>query len=718
MQGGTTPCERSYALPPTCFQYNAIELLAREGTMNICDQSHESFFVIPFRIRVGSRAVLLYDLIIILSCWCILNNSKVKYFRLSLIVCFLSLLAGSQPVRAQESPAVPCSSEPCAKQAATGPAIGIQPRKDTVVVTGTFDPVQLNDIDRSVSQLPVREFTQLYATAVDFLKVEPSVDLRERAPGGVQTDVSLRGGQTLIMVNGLPVSDVQSVHHNMDLPLPLDSLDRIEVLRGAGSTFYGSSAVGGAVNFITAPPSSSEFRLGSAIGNFGTNEQNASAAFVEKRFSEQLSFARSFSTGFIPDRDYRSLATTSDTHVKTLLGDTNVLLAYSDRPFGAAQFYGNYPSWERTKGWLALLRQDLGKKTEFDFAYRRHSDLFDLFRGQPWIYENNHVTDTWQVALRRHDQLSQNGILSYGAEAYREDIDSSNLGVRARNRGAVYVNCDMRAWKRFSFSVGGREEIYNSTRGEFSPTAAAGYWLGRGLKLRASASHAFRMPTYTELYYHDPANVGNPYLRPETAVSYEGGIQWDRGGRVSASATIFQRRDHDLIDYAKCADSSASQIPCDGKWHALNVDDLTFTGVEAALQFRLPHGNSLSLAYTGLHGSQDPLQALFSKYTFNQLTNSGIATWQGRLPGNVIARTRLGVAQRDCTAATCAAGLTDSSRGNPYPIWDAAVSRQFGYVSARLGFSNLANTRYEEIQNVIMPGRSVLFGLELVVPKK
>jgi iron complex outermembrane recepter protein len=639
-----------------------------------------------------------------------------------MLCCFLSLLSGSLILTAQQqSPMSPCAKEPCPKNAPTNDPQKIPPRKDTVVVTGTFDPVQINDIDRSVSQLPVRDFAQLYPSAVDFLKLEPSLDLRERAPGGVQTDVSIRGssfGQTLILVNGLSVADVQSGHHNMDIPLPLSSLDRIEVLRGAGSTFYGSSAVGGAVNFITAPPPYSEFRLGSAIGNFGTNEQNASAAFVTKRFSQQLSFARDFSSGFMPDRDYRSLATMSDTHLKTRLGDTGVLLAYSDRPFGADQFYGNYPSWERTKSWLALLRQELGKQTELDFAYRRHSDVFDLFRSQPWIYENNHVTDSWQAALRRHDQLSQNGTLSYGVEGLREDIDSTNLGVRARNRGAVYVNYDMRAWNRLSFSVGGREEIYNSTRGEFSPTIAAGYWLGRGLKLRASASHAFRIPTYTDLYYSDPANVGNPFLRPESAWSYEGGVLWDRGGRVSASATLFQRRDRNVIDYAKCADSSASQIPCDGKWHALNLDNLNFTGVETNLQFRLPHTNILNFAYTGLHGSQDPLQAVFSKYAFSHLTNSGTAAWQGKLPGNIIARTRLGVAQRYCSPAICALGITDASRGNPYPIWDAGVSRQFSYVRARLAFSNLSGTGYEETQNVIMPGRSVLFGLELVVPKK
>ncbi len=152
----------------------------------------------------------------------------------------------------------PCAQEPCANSGQQNSAKKkIEPRKETVIVTGTFDPVQLSDVDRAVSQLPVRDTSQLYGSAVEYLQVEPSVDLRERAPGGVQTDVSIRGssfGQTLILVNGLRVNDAQSGHHNMDLPLPLESLDRIEVLRGAGSTFYGSDALGGTINFITSPP--------------------------------------------------------------------------------------------------------------------------------------------------------------------------------------------------------------------------------------------------------------------------------------------------------------------------------------------------------------------------------------------------------------------------------------------------------------------------------
>jgi len=77
---------------------------------------------------------------------------------------------------------------------------------------------------------------------------------------------------------------------------------------------------------------------------------------------------------------------------------------------------------------------------------------------------------------------------------------------------------------RFSFSVGAREEVFDTDGAEFSPTVSGGVWLKPGWKLKASASRAFQLPTYTDLYYHDPANAGNPNLLPETAWSYEGGV--------------------------------------------------------------------------------------------------------------------------------------------------------------------------------------------------
>src|SRR5436190_7362122 len=184
----------------------------------------------------------------------------------------------------------------------TGAAHAQQPetRRETVVVTGVYEPVAIDEVDRSVSLLSVSEQKLLSNTWIDFLKLEPSLDVRERAPNGLQADLSIRGGtfgQTLIVVDGQRMNDAQSGHHNMDLPLPLESISRIEVLRGSGSTMYGSDATGGVVNIVTQHPKASEFRLRTTLGNFGVNQQRGSLAVVHGDLSEQLNFSRDFSSG-------------------------------------------------------------------------------------------------------------------------------------------------------------------------------------------------------------------------------------------------------------------------------------------------------------------------------------------------------------------------------------------------------------------------------------
>ena len=172
------------------------------------------------------------------------------------------------------------------------------PPKETVVVTGTFEPLSLEEIDRAIRVLPVRQDNLVLNTLVDTLKLDPSLDVMERAPDGVQADISIRGssfGQTLILLNGQRLNDVQSGHHNMDIPVPLESVSRIEVMRGSGSTLYGSDAAGGVINIITAPPESTEFRLRTALGSDGINQQRGSLAFVGSKLSEQLTFSRDFS---------------------------------------------------------------------------------------------------------------------------------------------------------------------------------------------------------------------------------------------------------------------------------------------------------------------------------------------------------------------------------------------------------------------------------------
>jgi iron complex outermembrane receptor protein len=567
--------------------------------------------------------------------------------------------------------------------------------RESVIVTGTVDPVPLEEADRSIVQLPVRGQAILFNTFVDLLKLDPSLDLRQRGQNTIQGDLSIRGstfGQTLVLVNGRRMNDPQSGHHHLDLPVPLQAIERIEVLRGAGSTFYGSDAVGGVVNFITKPAEINELRARAGLGSFGTNQESLAWSALRKSWSQQLSVARELSTGFKDNRDYRALAISSATRLGSRLGSTDLDLGYSDKPFGAQDFYGAYPSWERTKSWMASLGQGIGEKTSAAFTYRRHTDLFYLFRDNPQRYQNHHIAQSWQASLRRREPLRNTATFSYGAEAMGEDINSSNLGLHSRARGAAYATLDMRVLKRFSFTAGVRDEVVKGMPGEISPSLAAGYWVSSKLKLRASASRAFRLPTFTDLYYSDPANKGNPALRPESAWSYEGGADLRPSGAWRLSAAVFHRREKDGIDYAKSR-------PLD-PWQAMNINRLQFTGVEASAGWRW-RTQVFDWSYTGLRGVADPQPGMVSKYVLNYPIHSGVFGWTGSF-GGVVARTRVGALER-----------RDRS---PYGIWDTSLAWTRGPVRPYFQASNLANTRYQEIPGVAMPGRAFLGGLEFVWP--
>ena len=280
-------------------------------------------------------------------------------------------------------------------------------------------------------------------------------------------------------------------------------------------------------------------------------------------------------------------------------------------------------------------------------------------------------------------------------EALHESILSNNLGDHSRSRAAAYAALDFRVLKRFSLSVSAREEVYRTWSGEFCPTVAGGYWLSRKVKLRASASRAFRIPTYTDLYYSDPANLGNPDLRPERAWTYEGGVDWIPASRWRGDLTVFQRRERDGIDYWRASP--------DDLWMALNIDNLNFTGAEAGLHYALAQGQTLDFRYSVLHGSEDTVPLGETKYTFNYPEHSGVVAWQAALGGGMIVRTRLGILKR---------------LDRPlYGLWDINAAYSRGRIHPFFQVTNVTNADYQEIQGVQMPGRAFLGGVEVVVKR-
>ena len=226
-----------------------------------------------------------------------------------------------------------------------------------MVVLGSATPVPLAESQRSVEILPVKGESLAAESPQDFLRKDSSVFLEERGAGGGQADLVLRGGsfeQTLVLLNGFRINDAQTSHHNLDLPVPLEAMDSIQVLEGAGSTLHGVDALSGVVDFLTAAPDHDSLFLRAGEGSFESNEETLLAGATRGRWSGRVTAERNFSTGFMTDRDYRNEDASAESWWGSRLGVTDLLFAGSDRSFGANQFYGDYPSWERTKGWFGV----------------------------------------------------------------------------------------------------------------------------------------------------------------------------------------------------------------------------------------------------------------------------------------------------------------------------------------------------------------------------
>jgi len=629
-----------------------------------------------------------------------------------------------------------------AQDAATTPKTPVKALAETMVVLGSATPVPLTESQRSVDVLPVQGQSLAAESPQDFLRGDSSIFLEERGGGGGQADIVMRGGsfeQTLLLLNGFRINDAQTSHHNLDLPTPMDAIDSIQSLEGAGSTLHGVDALSGVVDFLTAAPDHDSLFVRAGEGSFQSNEETLVGGATRGSWSGRVVAERNFSTGFAAtpgytaptytgacspqlcqnDRDYRNEDASAEGWVGSRLGVTDLLFASSDRSFGANQFYGAYNSWERTKGWFASARQELGGHTVAAFGYRRHTDDFVLWRNDPAGYENNHIDGSWQGSLGQTLTVRKDSVLLMGLEADGDSINSFNfsnlnssglversfaLGVHARNRGAGYVDLDLRpAKRRWSLSAGAREEIFSGgARAVFSPELAGSLRVAKQLKLRASGGYGFRIPTYTDLYYSDPSTLGNASLKPESAWSSDGGADWAPSAKLTLSATGFFSKQHDTIDYVKSTTLPNPYLPagCPGNiWCADNLNGFGFSGVETRLTWIPRKSQTVRIAWTGVHGAQSALHGLESEYVFNYPVQNIRASWSAALGHDFVLTNAVQIAERYQQTA--------------YPVWNATVTHDTGKLRPYLRLTNLGNTGYQEITGVNMPPRTIMGGVAL-----
>lgn len=563
-----------------------------------------------------------------------------------------------------------------------------------------------------IERLPARSLS-------DLLRFLPAVDVRRRGPG-LQADVSLRGADyngTLVLVDGEPVNDPQTNHHSLDLDVPIDAIERIEVLYGSASALYGSEAVGGVVHVVTRGAGLGRARA-QIEGRYvhGSHSLDAGSVRVATKLTDAVSVSvdasRSESSGFRDDREHAEKALRASLRVDTPIGPVTLSSGGASRAFGAYAFYGTrFPNQrEETRSRSLRLSADLALGGGWSLApsasVRDHRDDFVLERTNPSFYRNLHDTDRTAVRLVARRPLF-GGTLAVGAEAGRDAIDSTNLGVRSRSRSAAFAELG-RPFSAAAPSAGGvraglRVDRHEGFGTRVSPQLAAWAALGAGAKARASVGTAFRVPTFTELHYVDPQTIGNPGLRPERSTSVEAGVSWD-GGVLALDAAVFHRHGTDLVDFVR----SGPREP----YRATNLRTVDTRGVEATVGLDAVHLAPTPLTRLALRAAfysadleklRAEAGATEGRYVLDPLRTRWDLLAELQIPFRVDALLRLSYFDRPSFDEGVL--LLDARVG--YDLFEGGVAEV--YVEGE----NLGAVRYEEVPGVPLPGRTLAAGIRL-----
>ena len=569
--------------------------------------------------------------------------------------------------------------------------------RETVVVTAAATPIPFGSVTRTLTVITREQITQLPAhTVADILRLVASVDVRARGERGVQTDFAIRGthfGQMLMLVDGVRLNDAQSGHHNGDVPVPLDAIERIEVLHGTGSSLFGADAFGGTINVITrrdAQPGSFTLQAGS----FGLVAGRGQAAFGRGPLRHVVAGSADRSDGFMFERDYATAGFSSRTSIGRRSG---VFVGYLWKDFGANGFYGNAPSHEWTNQALVAVDHRFEQRGAWqltvDASYRTHGDHFLFNVTRPGVAENRHRTHAVLGSIKASRSLRENATLTTGAEGGGDWIRSSNLGDHTNGRISAFGEWRQAVNPRTQVEASLRIDRYTEFGTSWSPGAGIGWYPSTRVRLRASAARAFRVPTFTERFYEDPANWARPEVQAESAWAGDAGADLFLDGGLTASATLFGRLENDVIDWLRPTVAD--------RWRTYNIRDVDTFGLELTMRKTLPSGVFVQAGYTGLDVRAAAVTQL-SKYVLDYAPHTMTAAAVIVLPFEIRLAPRIEYKHR-----------TRSSGTADYTLVDARLGRHFGVIELFVEGTNLLNKPYQEIALVPMPGRAIVFAVKL-----
>ena len=634
----------------------------------------------------------------------------------------ISSLLLAAPALAQDATPTPTPTPTATPEPTTQPTAQAAPNLPTdekvIVVTAERNPQRLAN---SPSAISVITRAQIEAKKpfdiLGVLRLVPGLSVAQSGTRGKTTSVFTRGtnsNQTLVLVDGVRANSPQDGRFDFG-QIPIENVERIEVVRGPASALYGSDAIGGVINIITKR-GSGPLRPGGLLefGNQGINRQeiNARGAFGAKN-ENRLSFSgyRLDSGGQFRNDDYRnvgaSLRFDRDLAAhKTLsfIGRT------SESKFGVpGQRFLSFDPFQRDNS------RDTQLSLQFENRDRKRRDKIILGQYNRRLQDNDTRDPTAPTAApsrfsnrvqsldaQTSYDLGRN-LLTAGVEARHESADiTSNFafvgddgavttGGSSYDKGtrtyAAFAQDEFKSGK-FTLAPGVRYED-NSQFGNYTSYRVAGAFdATRMTRLKASYGTAFKAPSFDSLYF---PNFGNPNLNPETSRGYDAGVLQKFGGGT-VELTYYNNRIKDLI-----GSDPTTFLP-------VNINRARTHGFELALDQPLRRNLRLLVAGTTTSTSSSSGR-LLRRPRFN--ASADLIANRGKFQGD------LGlVAQGQRFDSNFVNEFTPREYGG-YVRTDFTLSYQvrpaFG-LYARVG--NLFNRKYEEVAGYQAPRFNISFGIK------
>ncbi|MCX8069313.1 MAG: TonB-dependent receptor [Thermodesulfovibrionales bacterium] len=564
-----------------------------------------------------------------------------------------------------------------------------------IIVSSPRFNVSLRDMYQQIEVIEADEIKSFGANSIDeALKYTSIVDVIQRGPFGIQSDISIRGStfeQVLFLVNGMRVNDPQTGHFHSDISINIDDIERIEIMPGGASAIYGHGGFGGTVNIITKDRVDKNLS-----GSFKIGANNYQGKYLTLATTKNSPTQIRFSYGGQKSDGYRLNTDFDNQAFNTFINNKNwqVLAGYGEKKFGANSFYTpKYPlQWENTKTFLLSGKATINIddiKVSPSILSRPHYAYYLLNRNNPLFYNNKHKTNYYSLTvpfyLEGFDTKYAGGI-----ELSHDNINSTRLGNDSRNYQALFLSLN-KEFGRLKTNLDIRLDHYDkSVDYELSPAFSSLYWITSDMKIRLALNKSFRLPSYTELYYTSPSHLSNPNLKPEKAWQVESGLDLYKNNLI-ASVTVFKRWGRDIIDWLKTEDYWISD-------NINKVDTIGFTGSITLFN----KTNSIKFDYSWLN--QDNNATLPSNY-LNYLRHKLNLTINYSLPFDIKSSLMISHMKRIYQPS--------------YTLIDMRLSKILNVekVQTNLFFEakNLGNKGYYDISSVPMPGRWLFAGLEVKI---